>query len=262
MSRFRSFLYIDHAAVESLLSGVEGGTYESEDQRDTSGTGWDAHGNVNAGPVGVSGGGGSTGEHERMRSMRQNAEARFTRLAREIEADEDEQVVEANRSSTNPWTEADEGTFVKFTGDLSVSDIVIALANSQEYSKIGEAFQRAGVFDVTQEQREMLEGLASINEAIGHNLPVVMETHPDHPKTVLNLDPEMSRQRIDRYRGRATVVGRVSEKVPARTRHALVEIPGSRQMNRKERRSKGTNAAQDYEIEGPALILSVLAVYQ
>lgn len=262
MSRFRSFLYIDHEEVESLLSGVEGGTFSEESQREQGGSGWGGRAEGRVGPVGGSYTGDVRDTHERSRTMQQTAEARFSRLMQEIDDDPDESVLVCSSGSSNPWREAEENRFVRFTGSLDVPEFVVALANSGDYLRIGQAFENVGAIQISKEQRNALEGMASVNEAIGERLPIFMETGLDHPTVVLPLTSRMSRARIDRYAGRATVVGRVSERVPERTKHTLFEIPGMRQMNRKQRRAGGDRGMQNLEVEGPALILNVIAVFQ
>ncbi len=269
LSRFRDFLYLDDRIVESLLSGIEGGHYESVDEKLTSSTG--GGGKIEGGMSGVASAGinrDTARSSETQRVLLQNAEARFSRLWDEIAKDKDESVLECDTSAANPWADAEDSRFCKFVGNLAVPELVAGLAISAEVLQFGRMLEQAGILTPAANDMQNIERMSAMKDVIKESFPVVLRTHEDHPPVALPLDTEKSRVKIDRYVGRATVFGRIVERVTEQSSYQLVRVPGaqlahmSRQQRRAAERSGTPTPSADFELAGPALVMRVIAIYQ
>ncbi|MFI5500983.1 hypothetical protein ACIA5E_18140 [Nocardia asteroides] len=263
MSRFRDFLYLDDRTVESLLSGVEGGSYESVDEE------WSHRGETRSGstPNEQSASSSSQSTSQQKRRLMQNAEARFSRLWDAVKQDEDEAIIDSTILS-NDWNDAVEGQFCTFTGPLAVPPLVSILVASSDILNLGRLLERFNMLPSGIEDMAQLEMMTAAKEVLNEEFPAVVDFGTDSPKIIILLETEWSRAKIDRYNGRTAIFGRIIGKIDRGSSYPLLKIPGTSgmpKMNRAQRRQADrakSETRNEMEIQGPALLVRALAVYQ
>ncbi|MFI2284797.1 DUF6414 family protein [Nocardia beijingensis] len=263
MSRFRDFLYLDDRTVESLLSGIEGGSFESIDEE------WSHRGEMRSGsePNEQSPCSSSQSTSQQKRRLMQNAEARFSRLWDAVKQDEDEGIVDSTTLGDD-WSGAEEGQFCTFTGPLAVPPLISLLVASSDILNFGRLLERFNMLPSGVEDMTQLEMLTAAKEVLNEEFPAVLDFGNGSPRIIVLLETQWSRAKIDRYSGRAVIFGRISGKVDRGSSHPLLKLPGTasmQTMNRAQRRRADrakSEAQSEMEIQGPALLVRALAVYQ
>jgi hypothetical protein len=269
VSRFRDNLYVDAPAVERLLSSIEGGVYDSVDERlsQSSQTVGDG-GNIDLPEAGTPS---TTQTHstERSRRIMQNADSRFSRLWRAAQDDPDEAVLEASSGGPDLWENATEGRFCAISGELQVPPAIGLLANSSEILQFGRVAQQFGIISPQAEEMQQIEAMSALQGVLKDRLPVILRCGPNQVPVALPLNPEHSRVKTDEYIGRAVVYGRVVERVARRSSFTLLQIPGaaqvpnlSRQQRRQAERTSNPTTDNGTTLPGPAIVLRVLAIAQ
>ncbi|GAA3388119.1 DUF6414 family protein [Cryptosporangium minutisporangium] len=242
MSRFREFLYIDSPAIERLLAEV-----------DESGTPSTAGGEQ---PEDAS-----------------NAK-RFRQLWREITNDEYETVAAAAADLTSTWNTATDNSFCEFSGQLTVPPLIAMVSAADQLQNLLQLGQRLGFLPISGNEDETLKQLSELQELIRETFPVLFKIdHIDGVElpALLYLDRSYTKVNVDRFAGRATVYGRVVERVSKTDRKEIIQIPGMAsfsQLNREQRRASGrkgqkrSSEPQDLVIAGPALVIRPYAIQQ
>lgn len=234
MSRFSELLYLDDAAVDRLLLGSNG---EPPDET--------------ALPSSAS------------------PERRFKYLWEEVQASEE--VVNGDGDADSVWDSAGEGQFCAFTGTLTVPSIVALLSVAQELRNFVELGQQMGAVPISGNEEAHLEKLAALRDLIRESYPVIMRIGGSNLPVILPLDADKSRVTVGRYRGVATVYGRIDARTATGEDEDVIELPGLapvQQLSRQQRRAAARSGPpqqqqpNDMTIPGPALRLRVLAIQQ
>lgn len=235
MSTFREFLYLDDASVDRFLNdGVapEGGT-ESP-------------------------------------GLSASAGQRFRQLWNEISESPDDTVLEDKKNPLETWTDSSDLQFCTFTGNLSVPSIVGMMSAADELRNFLRIGQQVGLLPISGDEDDMLSKLAAFRDLLRESFPVVLHADISGMPLILHIERARSLVGIDRYRGRATVYGRVIERISEGDKRELLKLPGAShvpQMSRPQRRAAARQGQDqsninDMTIRGPALALRVLAVEQ
>lgn len=269
MSKFRDFLYLDGGTIESLLAGVEGGSYDSVDER------W-RHSDRARSLMGDAGESDASEDMttatatEHRRKMRQNAEARFTRLWEMVDKDEAETVLDEDSKVSDLMKLGKVGTFCKFTGRLSVPAILAVLNNATELHAVARMLEQFGAMPPgAEEASTKLEILGNAKDLLSESFPVSLDIDVHGPKVILPLNPQNSRISINQFVGRATIFGRIIDTVEQNSSYPLLHLPGaahfpqmSRQQRRQAERNKKSSSEAPMEVKGPALVIKPVAIYQ
>lgn len=231
MSRFREFLYLDDSTVDRLLNdGIASDSIANES----------------------------------------SAGQRFRQLWSEISESADETLLQELSSSQETWDAAADLQFCEFTGLLSVPSIVGFISSAGELRNFLQMGQQVGFLPISGNEDEMLRKMEALRDVVRDSFPVVLTTDDSELSLILHIDRACSGVSIDRYRGRATVYGRVIERIAKDEKKDLLEIPGTAhipEMSRQQRRAAARagqtqGAASDMTVHGPALVLRVVAIEQ
>jgi hypothetical protein len=261
------FLYLDTVALDGYLSAIEDGlrtSSESEDRTETS-----AEGKVDIKVVG--GGGARKSSAGSKVTTSDTAHARYRRLISALDADPEEydwhDVFEVDTVLESVST----GALIKLDCELHIPDSIKMLTGGE----------LAGMLNMMQELTPLArmmnfatEGLPDENQVAGmskfaSSLPtdstvVVGEPDSDSWKVAGKLQGNyLTDSEID---GPAIIVGKVARKVRVGEWKSLLSLPGMALMPRAQRRKMEkdgpSESTKDYFIDGPAIMLDVLAIYR
>jgi hypothetical protein len=263
----RRFLYLDEQALADYLSAVEGGARDSAQRtRRTAGKGG---GGVDL--KAVSGTAERSREDQETFSMSDTPAARYERLDQLAKADPE----------ASGWVEVLDidtdldvlgiGMIVEVECEIHVPDIVKAMSSS---GGIGDAldqldtllpFVEALGLDIGTEipsktQREAMTGFV---RAFNGDQVVVGEFDTSEWRVVGRLNSSYLHGDIE---GVARVVGKISIRWPQSEWKPLLALPGMSLLPREQRRrlqqTRPGPAERNQYVEGPAVMLDVLAIYR
>lgn len=261
----RRFLYLDTAALSDYVSGLEGGVRDSVSRRHQEGGTVKGGGDARVASLG----GERSHEDEESFVLNETPEARFGRFLR-LAPDDDEFGLEEVLDADRHLAEAGIGTLVSVECEIYVPDSVKMLAGGEELGKaIGlvEAFrplaEMTGQDMGAVPPAEQMEQMREATEGLKGDVVIVGEIDEADTRVAGQLRSQYIRAELD---GIVRVVGKVSKRWPAGKWKPLLALPGSSLMPRKKRRELERTQPQpgqeeDY-LEGPAVMLDVLALYR
>jgi hypothetical protein len=258
----RRFLYLDTGLLDDFVGAVEGGlrvrsAQEDRDERERS-----AKGDLKL----LGGQMGSTAGTTRSVESQDTAAARFDRLLRAAEADAD----------TLGWVDllqADElesvgiGAVVSGEADLYVPDSVKMLSKADEAFELFEQLSPlAGAFGLSTEGMPAADEVQKLRKAASvmrADLVAVGEFDESSWRVAGQLTAQHLHEEID---GPARFVGKVRSKWGSGEGRHLMALPGSTLLPREERRrlqrTQPSNADDDSWLNGPAVMLDLLAIWR
>jgi hypothetical protein len=262
----KNFIYLNEPALDNYLSALEDGLRGSVEART-------AKTSSVSGKLGVTGAG-IGGDHERQQeettSRTDTASARFERLQRlareDVEASGWVDVVDPETDLSGLGT----GALIELECEVFVPEIIKMLSPGgglaravdqiQSLAQIAPAFGSPLIGMPEQGQLDAMKGFAS---ALGGDAVFVGE--PD------GTDRRVAGKLLDQYlkvevEGFARVVGKVSAQWGKGQWKPLLSLPGMNLQSREQRRAmerKGPDEGQEQNwLEGPAIMLDVLAIYR
>ncbi|MFD5824307.1 hypothetical protein [Lentzea sp. NPDC060358] len=259
-SLFRDFLYYDDRTIDSYLSAVEGGLYDTEDHRTRVNSAGVTPDGIEVSPDLLS------SSDSRVKTLHQTPAARFSRLVEYIESGGGLKIVRPGGLAVSEFADDDE-SFFQIKGVVEVSPVVSAVMNAAKFQAVGNVmrtFSRLGLGEVQND--DFIDKLGALNEAreaLGDKVSVVMNIGDENAKFVLPLRTELAQGRFNELEGRVTVLGRVADVVPKTGRYTLIDVPGRPVLSRQQRRQAEKAGNEDKGIvRGPLVVLHVLAVYR
>lgn len=262
----KNFIYLNEPALDSYLSALEDGlrgSVQAKTAKSSSISG-------KAGVAGVGVGGDHERQQEETTSRTDTAAARFERLQKlaleDVEASGWVDVVDPDTDLNGLGT----GALIEIECEIYVPEIVKALSPSGGLAKaIGqiEAFaQIAPAFGTEltgMPGQGQLDAMKSVAGLLGGDAMFVGEPN--------DTDWHVAGKLLDSYlqgevEGYAKVVGKVSTQWGTGQWKPLLALPGMNLLSRDKRREmerKGPNEGQEQNwLEGPAIMLDVLAIYR
>jgi len=262
----RNFLYLDTVALDQYLSQLEGSLVEDIDQKITRKRSAGAGARI-AG-TGAKVGGGREVEVLEKRAMPPSA--RFQRLYDLLTKRDDIQYLDA--FDENIWQQLKRGELLEIQAKIRLPEPVIFMQQIQSLQPVIEIMKRFGNDPL--EDPKTKEAYTAYIELVSNRenkeLPIVFEAVSTPSYTFASsLKKEFLLAADKNMKGEATVVGKITRILQRGTREELVSVVPEvtnlvRSLNRQQRRKRGTSAPPSQiaeNIEGPAIILSVLAVY-
>lgn len=263
----KRFLYLNTSDLNDYISALEGGLRGSGQRRTTTGSSLGGEANLKV----AKGNKESKQEEEESYNFSDTEQARFERLLELASAD----------SEKTGWVEALDpdshlanigiGALIEIECEIYVPDEVRLLSSSGGLTEALDTldamtpFAAALGLDTTsglpsKKERDAAKGFISTMKT---DLVVVGERDDSDWKVAGQVSPEFTRGDID---GVARIVGKVSSKWGEGEWKPLLALPGSSLMPRKERRALAKKRPKDGEedqfMQGPALMLDVLAIYR
>ncbi len=263
----RRFLYLDERALSDYLSAVEGGTRESAQRRTTT---------TRAGSGGVdlkavSGRGERSAEEEETLSLADTATARFERLVQLAKSDPDANAWVDVLELDTELAEVGIGTIVEIECEIYVPDTVKMLSAAgglpQALDQLDALTPFAAALGLDTEsglpnkgERDAVRGFV---QALGSDQVLVGEFDSSDWRVVGPLAGAYVNGEIE---GMAKVVGKVATRWPSGEWKPLLALPGTslipREQRRRLQRTQPKADERDQYLEGPAVLLDVLAVYR
>ncbi|WP_395638124.1 hypothetical protein [Pseudolysinimonas sp.] len=262
----KNFIYLNEPALDSYLSALEDGLRGSVEERRAKSGSVTGKGGV---PV-VNVQGEKAHEEEETTSRTDTPAARFERLQKLARSD-----VEASGwvEVVNPEVDLNgllTGALIELECEIYVPEIVKALSpggglasaigQMEALAKLAPAFGSDVSGMPAQSQLDAMKGIAG---ALGGDVMFVGEpSDGDFHITGKLLDAYINSE----IEGYARVVGKVSSQWSKASWKPLLALPGMNLMSRDKRREmerKGPSEGQEQNwLEGPAIMLDVLAIYR
>ncbi|MGZ2223725.1 DUF6414 family protein [Glutamicibacter nicotianae] len=263
----KKFLYLDTDSVSAYISAVEGGLRTSTSMRTTDrGT---TDGQIDAKVL--RGGKAVSRESEETYAVSDEPIARFERLIAAAQSNpEDFSWHEAIDDIDSVLGGLRTGDFLAINADLSVPPMSRALSQNGGLAELVDGIEAirpfAAVFGNIDDDlpgSEMMSGIKAASQSFGSDLTFVGEPDSDYWSVCGRLKSNFLLEEIE---DNAIIVGKVSKIWGSGTWKPLLALPGTTFLSRAERRKlerQGPKPGQeDNFLEGPALMLDVLAIYR
>jgi hypothetical protein len=262
----RRFLYLDTVALGDYLSALEGGLRDSSEHRRTRSGG----GEVGFDARVVRGAGERRQESEETLTYADTAPARFERLMQLAEADVEQ----------SGWIEVlDPGSDLEDVGigalpclecDIYVPDVVRALTSVGELETALSMLEGLtpfldimGVDSNDLPSRDQVNAMRAVAQHLPARLVVVGELDDSELKVAGELVGEYVRGALE---GPVRLVGKVASQWDKGRWKPVLALPGSSLLPRAKRREMERTQPKAGEeanyLEGPALMLDILAIYR
>ena len=262
----KRFLYLDSAAVTDYLSALEGGIRDSFQTKIA--TGGSKEGGLDAKVL--KGTLARSRADEELLIMSDTPQARFERLLKLAAADPEAAGWVEITDPEVELVEAGTGAMIDVECEVYVPDTIKALSSSggiTEALDVLEALLPAAQtfgFDTTGlPGKKEREGVKKFAAALGGNQVAVGELDDSEWQLAGQLKAAFINGEIE---GRARVVGKVSTRWNKGTWKPLLALPGTSLLPRAERRAlerkRPTEDEEGNYLEGPAVMLDILAIYR
>lgn len=265
----KRFLYLDQQALGDYLSALEGGTRAALERRTV--VGGSAEGGVDARVV--TGSVGKKRENEESLSLSDTPQARFERLLQLVNADPEAAAWIEVMDPAKDLEDVAIGAMIDLECDVYVPDIVRAMSTSYPSGGISQALQQLdallpfatalGLDTSGLPSKQERDAVAGFAQNLSSDIIAVGEPDSSDWHIAGQLTAEYINGDIE---GVARVVGKVSAQWSSGQWKPLLALPGSSLLPRAQRRElerQRPSEGQDGNyLEGPALMLDILAIYR
>lgn len=265
-----NFLYLDEAALAQYVSGLEGGALTEATNKKM--TGRAGEGAVSISPVSAKAGGSSAREESQTRT--DTPASMFKRLLAAAKSDP-EQVGWID--VLNPQVDLADvgiGAMISWECDVYIPDSVRTLMSAGgaggELDKMLRLMPQARTLGLSMEGlpgEDELRAMSEFIENLGSKTVIIGEDEDDEDaigwKVSGSLVGDVNAAELD---GRAIVVGKVAQVLQPGHVKPFVTLPGMNMLPRAERRKAERSRPEPGKeadfLQGPAVVLDVLAVYR
>lgn len=263
----KRFLYLDATTLTDYVSALEGGIRESLERTKISER--NAQGGLKMSAI-EAGIGGSRGSEESS-SYADTPQAQFQRL---MDLAQSQPEIAGWVDVANPDTDFSDigvGALIDLECDVYIPEIVKALTPSggliDALDKLDTMLPFASMFDPdamqglpSESEREAMRGIVG---ALGSKALVVGDLDATEWRIAGQLETENIKGDIE---GPVRLTGKVASRWTSGTWKPLLALPGSSLISREKRRAlerkKPEQGEEDQYLEGPALMLDILAIYR
>jgi hypothetical protein len=262
----RRFLYLDKAALSDYVSTLEDGLREKLERRSV--TGGSSEGAVNAriASAGVA----HSQEREESTSLSDTPAAQFTRLLDLARKDPEAAGWIEVLNPDDDLKDVGIGALIEAECDIYVPEVIQALASSgglvealNAMAELEPYVKALGLDTANLPARDERDSMKGFIEALGGSIVAVGEFDASSWRLAGQLDDRYINGDLD---GPARIVGKVTTTWPANQWKPLLALPGSSLLPRAQRRELArkppAESQKDQYLEGPALMLDVLAIYR
>lgn len=263
-------MYLDTAALTDYVSAFEGGRRESLERK----TSADKHGDAKIGFKGVGAGAGASRGAEESSSYADTPQAQFQRLTELIEQNREEVEWVDIANPEADFVDIGIGALFDVECELYIPSIIKSLSAHGGISDVmktmeqlaplmqmfgeGEGADLSGLPNAS--QRAALQGLSG---TLGGRTVIVGEFDSSAWHLAGQLMPEYIASDVE---GFARVIGKVSARWGPGQYKPMLALPGLSLLPREKRRAlerkkPDSDEAESY-LEGPALMMDVLAIYR
>lgn len=261
--QLRQFVYFDDSLVDDFLAGLEGGVSDEEQQRQQQSS---RRGDADAGQ--------ERGDYSEVeRTVRQVHASKYARLhellttsepplLREVEDELDDEL----------WGELRRGDLIAIDSALTVPAVTKFLSGTGGFGGLLTAMEMFSPEGVDDESREAIEGFKALGELGGENdgLTVVGEVaQAPEFRIICKMRRQCLLGDLDDLDTELTVVGKIQRKLRPSDSEFIGDFPGMSLMDRDARRAFIREQRKDTDpmtqamfVEGPAAILTVLAIFR
>lgn len=263
----KRFLYLDTDALTDYVSALEDGIRESLERKSTSGRSAEGGVGFNAIKASISG----SRNAEESTKFSDTPQARFERLLELAHVDQESAGWVDVADPDTDFASVGVGALIDVECEAYVPEMVKALS------------PQGGMVEALDQLDAMLpfissfvpnadQGLPSKNErdamkgvigALGGKTLVVGEFESSEWRIAGQLDPSYVKGEVE---GVSRIIGKVSNKWPKGRWKPMLALPGSTLLSREQRRAmerqKPAAGEENQYLEGPALMLDILAIYR
>lgn len=260
----KNFLYLNESALSDYLSALEGGLVSSIGDRRRKSRG----GHAKAGIAAVGAGGEMSQESEATISMVDTPPAQFERLMRLVAEEPEEtgwvEILQPDADLPELLT----GALIQLECELEIPAFIKLLSQHTDtlntlrsIASMSSVFPSAASVDL--EKVTIVEQLSGM---MNDRLVFVGMLDSDEWKATGQLAAEHLRADVESLEGEVRIVGKIMRKIRSDEQHPLLALPGAGIIGREKRRElakKGPVSENDpHWLQGPAVVLEVLAIYR
>ncbi|WP_285039879.1 hypothetical protein [Plantibacter sp. lyk4-40-MEA-4] len=261
----KNFLYLNELALSDYLSALEGGersstkdgNLRSAGSYDSAGSNSDAAGRY------------ARTEETTVRLV-DTPPSQFERLMTLVAADPELSGWAAVHEPDEEFPQLRVGALIDVECDIQIPSVIKALAPAsgmgealRALKEVGSTLGTAHIPQIDDAKLAMLETLGNV---MGGDLVIVGETDSDDWKVAGRLRDDHLRAAADELDGNVHVVGKVSRTLAVEDQKPLLALPGLDILPRAQRReleAKGPSGPSDDSwLQGPALMIEILAIYR
>lgn len=253
----REFLYLDESLVDQFVTQIDSGLIESEDV--TTSNSKSKGGKLGLGSVTGNIDADSTSQSSFQRAM--TPESKFNHLFSHLDAT----IVDLEHPLG--FSEVVPRSFIEVDCEISIPMLGKVIAQPDEIADIGEMLRMFPGHDNSVNQ-ETIDQIRMISNLSGKSIVCMGEVDEGLQTYLFKLDPKFLKLDLNDIECEAFVLGKVEKKFPVGQRYPLLNVPGMNLLNRKARRRMEKEQSyeqplnEESEIEGPAAVLRVLAIYR
>ncbi|MEV4275142.1 DUF6414 family protein [Actinoplanes xinjiangensis] len=265
----KSFIYLNEAALADYVSGLEGGLRGPVSRRSMTTGSADGGVDMKVAKAGVA----RNKESEESSTITDTPQARFNRFLGLVNQDPEAVGWLEVMDPGVDLPKANVGITINVECEIYVPDAVNAIEQIGELSKMLDTMDSllpyANVFGLdttglpTEAEREAVKGFTALQDLTGGKTVMVGDLDDTNWRIAGQVLPQHLRGEID---GRATVVGKITAAWPKGKWKPMLALPGTsliprEQRRQMERQGPGPGEEQNF-LEGPAVMLDVLAIYR
>ncbi|MBE1588187.1 hypothetical protein ACFPOI_52335 [Nonomuraea angiospora] len=263
----KRFLYLDEPKLADYVSALEGGLRSSRELKSTRGGKKDAGIDVKAAKGGIE----RSEQNEETLSLTDTPHARFERLLELATAAPEASGWIEVLDTSHGLQDAGFGAMISVECDAYIPEIIKALAPqgglADTLDQIETFLPYAATFNLDVSglpSREEIEAIKGASQLFGGKLVVVGELDDADWQIAGQLDATNIRD--PEIEGRVIIVGKITKKWSAGQWKPLLALPGTSLLPRNQRRvlerKPPEEGHEDQYLEGPAVMIEVLAIYR
>ena len=269
--KLRKFLYLDTKVVEDYIAAIEGFTYDEESQSIASSS---ENTLAGKGTIGVtSGNGAHTGKQaeEIKRSVRINNAAKFEKIYKYLQSDEDDGLKYYEFLSEDNYNDLHRDDFLEVLVTARFPKMKELTDSVRKLSELATAIQSITDQPILDKKAtEAVNGFSALEKLrSGKEIPCVFSFDDGKYPMVAYLDESYFQCGQDSFVGQSYMLCKVIRKIPKGQSVKLDElfddmkkIPMNREQRRKmPKKLENPEGIRDV-IKGPAMIVLPIAVYQ
>ncbi|MEU4404146.1 hypothetical protein AB0F88_06450 [Streptosporangium sp. NPDC023963] len=263
----KRFLYLDEPKLADYVSALEGGLRNSRELKSVRGGKKDAGIDAKVARGSIE----HSEQSEETVSLTDTSHARFERLLELATAAPDASGWIEILDAEEGLKDAGFGAMISVECDAYVPDIIKALTPqgglAEALGQVEAFLPYAETFELDvsgMPSKKEIDAVKGVSQLLGGKLVVVGELDDSEWRIAGQLDP--SHIRDSDIEGRVIIIGKIMKKWEAEKWKPLLALPGSSLLPRNQRRvlerTRPEAGQEDQYLEGPAVMIEVLAIYR
>jgi hypothetical protein len=263
--RLRDYVYLDDALVERLLSQVERGVADEEEQTDVEKTDKRRGAGLKVAPARAEMDRNATTEASSSRTVRQTADSACSRLIETLEAADSLQFLEA--FDDDIWCQLRRGEALEIDVSVELSALSQLGGIATAIEPMAAIMSGAGQ-DVDQQSMEMIKAFSALSGLLKAVPVLARPTGASGYTFIANLKPDALRVDQTQLSGEAVIFGTLERRLRPDESWSILDAMGLAGLPRSVREQMGQSLAEsesaelgEMVVKPPAALLNPIAIY-